>query len=277
MNRDEVKEKLLLLHTCAVEFNVLFSGKKSKKVNGIYKNSRDIVIHNKNFTKDETLFYTAMHELAHHILVTEYNQKGSRSHTRLFWRTFHDLVDKAESLGIYKQSIDDTAQKLIREARELSCQIAELQRKLGNVIIKLYEHCQKTGDRPEALLERNAQISRGTSGKAMLAARLDLPKELGADIQEAILSERSQENHIEMVKAGTEGKTVAQIKRAPAARAEKEDEGETERLIKEKGRLMKTIKTLVRRLNDVEKELDQLNAARKPPDKAADKINLPGG
>ena len=82
MNQDQVKEKLLAIEDAPLEFSVIFSGKRSKKVNGLYKpDTREILIHNKNFqggsggekaqgataTADNLLIYTAIHEYAHHL------------------------------------------------------------------------------------------------------------------------------------------------------------------------------------------------------------------
>jgi hypothetical protein len=56
MNQDQVKTKLLSIADAPMEFTVIFSGKKSKKVNGLYKpDSREIILHNKNFGDDENL------------------------------------------------------------------------------------------------------------------------------------------------------------------------------------------------------------------------------
>ena len=51
MNQTQVKELLLQLKEDVEEFSVIFSGKKSKKVDGLYKpDSREIIIH-----KDEVI------------------------------------------------------------------------------------------------------------------------------------------------------------------------------------------------------------------------------
>ena len=71
MNQEQVKAKLLLLKDDVEEFKVTFSGKKSLKVDGLYKpEEREIIIHNRNFTGDSPLMYTAIHEFAHHIQFT---------------------------------------------------------------------------------------------------------------------------------------------------------------------------------------------------------------
>ena len=71
MNQDQVKEKLSKLYDCKHEFTVVFSGKKTGKVNGLYKHpGSEIIIHNRNFVdgngkqNDMLLMFTAIHELA---------------------------------------------------------------------------------------------------------------------------------------------------------------------------------------------------------------------
>ena len=83
--------------------SVVFSGKQSKKVNGLYKpESREILIHNRNFKGDNALVYTAIHEFAHHIQFTKGEGKVSiKAHTNVFWNIFHNLLVQAEDKGLY--------------------------------------------------------------------------------------------------------------------------------------------------------------------------------
>ena len=67
MNQDQVKEILLQIEESELEFSVTFTGKASKKVNGLYKSdTHEILLHNKNFSVDNELLYTAIHEYTHH-------------------------------------------------------------------------------------------------------------------------------------------------------------------------------------------------------------------
>ena len=69
MNQDQVKDMLLSLENTELEFSVIFSGKESKRVNGLYKiEEREIILHNRNFKTDNQLIYTAIHEYTHHLL-----------------------------------------------------------------------------------------------------------------------------------------------------------------------------------------------------------------
>jgi len=149
MNQDIVKENLLKLYQCDGGFDVVFSGKKSKKVNGLYNpENKNIIIHDRNFNADETgdnlLFYTAMHELAHHIQFTEY-KKTRCFHNSLFYSILDDLADTAEKNGLYTMQISTDTQDLIEEARQITIKIASLQRKLGNVMNALHKKCLDEG------------------------------------------------------------------------------------------------------------------------------------
>jgi hypothetical protein len=263
MNQDEVKQRLLRLHDCAEEFTVVFSGKKSEKVNGLYKyDSREILIHNRNFIdaggnlNEQALFYTAMHELAHHILVTEKKQRGTRCHTRLFYTTLDDLADAAEQMGLYRPGIDGETQTLIEEARKISADIARLQRDLGRVLCNLRESCGKNGLRFEDVVKRKAQISGTTMKKCEKAAALALPGGIGADLQEAIIGERDGDGREAMIAAARAGKSVDQVKRV-TAKAPKVD-GEAS-LLKEKIRIENTIAQLKRRLEEITRRLKTHN------------------
>jgi len=257
VNQDQVKEKLLKLHECAEYFTVIFSGKKNRKVNGLYKTDKhEIIIHNRNFNADDKgnslLFFTAMHEYAHHIQFTEWKQKTARAHTQLFYAILDDLADTAEKRGLYSVSISKETQRLVDEARSISVEIAELQRRLGKVINALHKKCEKEGLRFDDIVERKVQISQQTMQFAKKADFLSLDN-IGADIQEAAIKERDEDKRQAIIHAGAKGKSVAQAKRATASPVSGEDE--TVSLVKEKRRLENTIKSLKRRLEEVEENL----------------------
>ena len=72
MNQDQIKAMLLDIEESQLEFSVILTGKESKRVNGLYKpDTCEILLHNRNFTSDNQLIYTAIHEYAHHLLNEE--------------------------------------------------------------------------------------------------------------------------------------------------------------------------------------------------------------
>ena len=262
MNQDMVKEQLQKLYQSSVDYTLIFSGKKSIKVNGLYKpDIHRIIIHNSNFVLDNgevnenLLMYTAIHELAHHICIAEKGDKSTRTHNQDFWACFHGLLDKAESIGIYHINIDEDVQTLINEARDISKEIAKLQRDLGLVLLRLQEACNKNGLRYEDIAERKAQISRQTWRISIAAFNMgDL--DVGLDFQTEAIKERNKDKREIVLAAGREGKSISQAKQAvkvPATPPSNEDE--IVLLIKEKRRVERTVEALTHRLEELEEQL----------------------
>ena len=114
MDNEKIKEILLNIQESELEFSVVMTGKESKRVNGLYKpETREILLHNKNFHTDNELIYTAIHEYTHHLINEEQIQANggrepphqARSHTNYFWAKFHALLETASDKGYYKGNI----------------------------------------------------------------------------------------------------------------------------------------------------------------------------
>lgn len=258
MTQEETYNRLVKLHECKEPFVVTFSGKKRKSRNGTYQLFKKLItINERNFNEDEAgdnlLFYTAMHELAHHVQMTEYGQTGSRSHTKLFHAILDDLADKAEELGIYRSRVLDDVEleNLIREAQTITREIAKLQRELGTVLGKLQNACIRKDVRYEDVVKRGIKISLETEKKSRMVAAVDFPENVSADVQEIIAGERDEEKRNAMSAAAKAGKSAAQVKNAGTPRPSGKGGGETESLLLEKERLEKAIENLQRRLREV--------------------------
>jgi hypothetical protein len=261
MNQDQVKEKLQAVYKSTNHYKVLFSGKKSGKVNGLYKpTTREIILHNRNFDDDsgkqnETLLmFTAIHELAHHILMTEKGRKSPRAHSQEFWATFHDLLDIAKEKKIYNVKIDKGTKKLIDEARDISKQIAELQRDLGQILFAIEKSCNENGLRYEDIVEREAQIGRQSVKIATVAYQMG-DQGVGVDIQTEAARQRDEDKRAAIIEAGREGKSVIQAKKSTSPAKPLNSEDETVELSREKRRIEKTIESLTRRLGEITEQL----------------------
>jgi hypothetical protein len=261
MDQDTVKEKLQSIHESPIDYVVIFSGKKSAKVNGLYNPlSKEIVIHNRNFVdvegqqNENLLLFTSIHELAHHIVMSEKGSESPRAHSQDFWATFHDLLDVAEKKGIYRAEIDAETQKLVEDAREIDRKIAELQRELGRIILAIEESCRKNGIRPEDAIERKAQISKPTT-KAAVAAYAMGDQGVGSDIQSEAAKQRDEDKRVAIIAAGHEGKSVIQAKKSTAPVKPVDAEDETATLIREKRRIERTVESLTRRLEEIKQQL----------------------
>ena len=72
MNNERIKEILLDICPCEIDFSVIQTGKESKRVNGFYQpDTHEIYIHNLNLKTDNMLIYTAIHEYTHHLCTIE--------------------------------------------------------------------------------------------------------------------------------------------------------------------------------------------------------------
>jgi hypothetical protein len=240
-------------------------------VNGLYKFARkEILIHNRNFSSDNQMMFTAIHELAHHVCFTELGQKGSRVHTTLFWSTFHDLLDTAEELGIYTRAANPKIKDLIEQAKVLDRQIAKLQRDLGDILINIADLCEETGSRSEDVFERDIGLSPKTAHNSMKAASLPPDADYGQDIQALAIRPRDPEVRAAIIEQ-SKGKSIVQIKQQLSGGTRTEADTLT-RLMTEKARIEKTINTLSVRLRTIVMEIDAQEEAQGADRKSADKI-----
>ncbi len=184
MNQDQVVEKLLQLDDTVEDFTVTFSGKTSKKVDGLYKpDSREILIHNKNHGSDNALMYTAIHEFAHHIhFSTSPKPVTSRSHTTQFWNILHRLLNKAEELGIYV-NVFETENEFIELTREIKAKYlhenGQLMKEFGGIIARAYELCIEYNASFDDYMDRVLGLHRATAKKIMKFHTQDLNPEIG--------------------------------------------------------------------------------------------------
>ena len=108
MTNERIKEILLELEPCEIDFTVIQTGKESKRVNGFYQpDTHEIFIHNLNLKTDNMLIYTAIHEFTHHLCTVEKQEndpsygKSCKVHTQEFWARFGNLISIAEQKGYY--------------------------------------------------------------------------------------------------------------------------------------------------------------------------------
>ena len=262
MNQDQVKENLLLLEPDCEEFSVVFSGKVSKKVNGLYKpDSREIIIHNRNFTEDNSLLYTAVHEFAHHIhFCTSPLPVSSRVHTREFRSILHGLLRRAEEKGIYRNVFEDRPEfvELTRRIRaDYIARNGELLKELGALFVRAEELCRKYGARFDDYIERVLGMEKSTASTLIRAHDLDIPAEFGYDTMKMVANLRKPEDRTRALEALAEGNTPDMVKAMTNPPVPKEEEDPVEKLNAERRRIQRTIETLKSRLETIEERLKE--------------------
>jgi hypothetical protein len=274
MNQDQVKDLLLSIEEPPMEFKVIFSGKKSRKVNGLYKcETREIILHNRNFDDEPNgkgnLVYTAIHEYAHHFhACARGGTLSAKAHSSEFWAIFHRLLEKAESKKIYHNIFNSST-----ELKELTVQIREkylvrnggLVKEFGRMLLKASDLCEQIGGRFEDYIDRVLRIPKEAANAAIRMFQLDLDPAVGADNMRYIANIRDEDDRKGAQAALLAGKSPDSVKTAlkkgqsPGARGpdEEEDLGDAKlRLEKEKLRLERTISTLSKRLKEVKEELE---------------------
>jgi len=264
VNQDKVKQKLLAIEDAPLEFSLIFSGKKSKKVNGLYKPaSREIIIHNRNFQPDDTgqnlMLYTAIHEYAHHLHACAHGGKLSpRAHNSEFWAIFHDLLEKAEKKKIYSDvfSVSPELLKLTDVIRDKYLKNnGELVKEMGKHLLKAHDLCTKIGVRFEDYVDRMLRIPRTAANMAIKMFEYDIAPEVGADNMRFLAGIRDGDERKAAEKALIKGKSPDSVK--VQVRNKNKEEDPVVLLEKEKTRLERTISTLNKRLNEVIKELKE--------------------
>jgi len=200
LNQDQTKELLRKLRPEVPEFTVIFTGKSSRKVNGLYKpESREILLHNKNFNSDTELLYTAIHELAHHLhYLSDAPPVGSRCHTKTFWLIFHGLLTEAIEKGVYCPPVEPELAKAAGEVRSCMRAEGEALKATGQALTALVAMCGKHHVRFEDYLDRVLGMSRVTARTAMAAFAQDVPAEAGPDQVKLLVSVRDPETRREL-------------------------------------------------------------------------------
>ena len=260
MNQDRVKELLLSIEDVPLDFSVVFTGKKSKKVNGLYKpDIREILIHNRNFTEDNMLMYTAIHEYAHHVHCCSKGGKlSARAHTADFWAILHGLLQKAEERGVYHNVFADSP-----ELEELTETIRKrylyengsLVKELGKLLLQANEICGRIGARFEDYVDRVLRIPRVAAKTAMKIYQYNVNPSMGADNMKLVAGIPNEETRAAAEGALLAGKSPDEVRVAIARKSG--DDDHKLRLEKEKIRLERTIESLNKRLEEVERALEE--------------------
>jgi len=261
MNQDQIKSLLLKLENTALEFSVTMTGKKSKKVNGLYKpDTREILLHNKNFDDENQLIYTAIHEYAHHLQCeADGVLRTARSHTAAFWARFHGLLEKAEKAGLYQIGFEKSAEltRLTEEIRSrYLAENGKLMNELGKLLAKAQSLCKEAGVRYEDYIDRVLCLPRSAAKTVVRVSALEVNPALGYDTMKIVASQPTPEKRMTAEAQFKAHHSPDAVKVNLARKLEEEDP--KERLEKEKKRLEKTIAMLKSRLDQVEQSLSNI-------------------
>lgn len=276
MNNLQIKEKLKQLAE-SPDFEVILSGKKSRKVDGLYKPfTKEIIIHSENMKGDNDTMYTAIHEYAHHVQCSSSGVPVTgRCHTKGFWAALHSLLAKAEELGIYTNDFRNDA-----EFKELTKKIREdyikkngqLMKELGAMLYKAKKMCYDRHFSFDDYTDRELGIHRTIASALISVHGYDISPNIGYENMKTVAAIKSHEKRVEAEKSFMQGESPDAVKvniidtgKNPSqltVRVDGKDQStadlQLKQLIMEKKRIEKTIDTLEKRLSDVEAKLSAL-------------------
>jgi hypothetical protein len=261
LNQETVKNILNEVESCELDYTLVFSGKANSKVNGLYKPDKaEIVIHNRNFESDDQLVYTALHEYAHHIHHAQLGKLNTRrSHTQEFWGIFHRLVRKAEEQGSYKNVFESEPEfiELTRVIKDTCIRAnGEILLEFGRLLAKASDLCKTHKTRFEDYIERVLGIPKATAASAVAAQHSSLDPGLGWDGLTYVASIRDPEQRNKAIQALNSGASPTSVRGLLKGSDEPADPAD--RLLAEKNRLERTIRSLTERLTQIEERLSEL-------------------
>ena len=262
MNQDQVKMFLLQLDPDVPDFSMTFSGKKSFKVDGLYKPEHaEIILHNKNFKNDNALIYTAIHEFAHHIQFTKASGNVScKAHTIVFWDIFHRLLIDAENKNIYK-NIFKTEQQFIDLSKKLKTEFlsvnGHLMKEFGELLITAFKLCHEYDASFEDFVDRELGLHRSEAKTIMKTFTLDINPDMGYENMKIVSRVKDDEIRKQVESAFFEGKSADMVKAEFCSKSVAKIT-EAEQLISEKERIRKTMERLKMRLAEIDQKLNTM-------------------
>ncbi len=263
MNQDQVKKLLLKLDPSVSDFSVIFTGKKSKKVDGLYKpETQEILLHSENFQSDEQLIYTAIHEFAHHVHFTRSPIPiSARSHTTEYWNIFHNLLFDAEKKGLYRNIFRDDKRfiELTKEVKEKYVAThGNIIKEFGALLLKAHQLCLETHASFEDYMDRELGLYRPSAKAMMKISAKDVNPKLGMDSMRLVASIRDEENARNAEEALLDGETHDMVKFQFKTKPKSGDP--LKRLLDEKDRIERSLERLENRLTEITKRIDEIKS-----------------
>ncbi|TVQ37985.1 MAG: hypothetical protein EA384_10885 [Spirochaetaceae bacterium] len=264
MNRDQVKTQLRRLEPDVDDFNVILSGKLSRKVNGLYyPEKREIILHNKNFANDNEMMYTAVHEFAHHVHFTRSPVPvGSRPHTIEFRRILHRLLERAEELGIYR-SIFDTSPDFVELTRRIRERYlaagGRIMKEFGQALLEAQQLCREHQMRFDDYVERVLRLETRTANSLIRMHAYDVSPQTGYENMKIMAGIPDPQKRSQAEQAFAAGMSRDSVRTLVSGDGN-EEQSAIELLLREKQRLERTISSLQRKLEELERRLESIEA-----------------
>ena len=270
MTNERIKEILLDILQCEIDFSVIQTGKESKRVNGFYKpDTHEIFLHNLNFKSENMLIYTAVHEYTHHLITIEKQEndpsygRACKVHTQEFWARFGELIKLAEEKGYYSIGWESNAElKALTEdiKNNYLAKNGELMQEFGKKLARAMELCNEADIRYEDYIDRVLCLPRSSEKDIRKIGAVEVNPSIGFDNMKVVASVKKKDDRAQIEQQFVEGGNSPASVREMMKQKSAEQKGidPKTRLEREKSRLEKTIAQLTQRLEYVEESLASL-------------------
>lgn len=265
MNQEKLKEVLLSVKSDVKDFTVVFSGKASRKVDGLYHPDKmEIIIHNKNFMDDNSVIYVGLHEMAHHIQFTEHEGQhtGRAAHSSLFWHIFHDLLKRAEEKKIYKNIFisDHRFAELTSDIKKKFLQKnGALMKDFGKHLVQALDLCQQTHANYEDYIDRGLGMGRNSAKQLMKVYAMDIDSDIGFENMKIVSGIKDASKRKELEEEFKAGSSQEQVKHKIKTEKPERSNFSIKRLEAQRKRVEKAIFEMQSKLADLD---DQIQKAR---------------
>ena len=233
MTNEKIKEMLLEIEACEIDFTVIQTGKESKRVNGFYKpDTHEIYLHNLNFKSEGELVYTAVHEFTHHLMTIKKQETdpsygtACKVHTQEFWAKFGELIDIAEKKGYYSIGWENNAElKALTEDIKTNyiAKNGELMQEFGKKLAKAMELCKAANIRYEDYIDRVLCLPRNTAKDIRKVGASSVNPAIGFENMKVVASVRKPDERSaieqEFINGGKSPATVREMMKQQAAKA----------------------------------------------------------
>lgn len=116
MDDKQLKDFLLQIYNCGVQFTLSISPSKPKRHMGLYHVGRQHITVYAGWCKSlDNMKETAIHEYAHHICYTRMGMRRREVHSQRFWQVYAALTAKAVEKGLYRPSGQPILQEIMSE------------------------------------------------------------------------------------------------------------------------------------------------------------------
>ena len=244
----------------------MFSGKQSKKVNGLYKlETSEIIIHNRNFSDDNGLMYTAIHEYAHHLVVVDSpTPPSTRSHTVQFWALFHTLLGEAERKALYVSGFDtnDEFAALTKEIKERCVFVSgTLMKDLGELLVKAHALCEKHHTSFFDYIDRVLNLPRTSAKTVMQAYNMDLDPRVGFENMRTLTRMPDPAKRVEAERALLDGMSPDSVTFEYGRKPDPPNP--LDRLLAERTSTERQLRRLEKKLGELDRRIEQIKGERR--------------